>query len=69
MKEYLERKYLGTLSRIGHKIGIQSSKIRIFFIYSVFATLGISFLLYPLITLLFWIKDCIIIKRPSVFDL
>ncbi|MDO4763672.1 MAG: PspC family transcriptional regulator [Flavobacteriaceae bacterium] len=69
MRYYFERQWFGILSRMGTRLGIPISKLRVFFIYSTFATAGVFFLLYLLLAFLLWLKDCIIIKRPSVFDL
>lgn len=42
----LEREWFGVLTRMGARLGIPVSRLRIFFIYSTFATAGIFFLFY-----------------------
>jgi phage shock protein PspC (stress-responsive transcriptional regulator) len=64
-----ERQWFGALTRIGSRLGIPVSKLRVFFIYSTFATAGVFFLVYLGLVFSLWIKDCIVLKRPSVFDL
>lgn len=65
----LEYEWFGVLTRLGSRIGIPVGKLRVFFIYSLFATVGGSFILYLTLAFFFWLKDILIIKRPSVFDL
>lgn len=69
IKFHLERKWLGVLSRFGNRLGIPISKLRIFFIYSTFTTLGLTFVMYLFLALLLWLKNRIVTKRPNVFDL
>jgi len=69
IKHKTERKWFGTLTRIGAKLGIPLSKLRLFFIYSTFATVGVFFLIYLGLAFILWIKDIFIVRRPSVFDL
>ncbi|MDL1913102.1 MAG: PspC family transcriptional regulator [Bergeyella sp.] len=69
IKHQLERKWFGVLTRTGTKLGIPVSKLRIFFIYSTFATVGVFFLFYLLLAFFLWVKDIFIIRRPGVFDL
>ncbi|MDT8347141.1 MAG: PspC domain-containing protein [Flavobacteriaceae bacterium] len=65
----LERYGFYVSSRIADKLGIRPKNVRIFFIYTTFATLGFGFILY--LNLAFWLKlkDMIYQKRSSVFDL
>ena len=69
IKHRFEREWFGVLTRMGSKLGIPVSKLRVFFIYSTFATAGVFFLFYLGLAFSLWIKDCIITKRPNVFDL
>lgn len=64
-----EREWFGTLTRFGAKLGIPVTKLRVFFIYSTFATAGFFFLIYLFLAFSLWVKDIFIIRRPSVFDL
>ncbi|SEF92592.1 phage shock protein C (PspC) family protein [Halpernia humi] len=65
----VEREWFGVLTRMGTKLGIPVSKLRVFFIYSTFATVGIFFLIYLGLAFMLWIKDMFILRRPNVFDL
>ncbi len=64
-----EREWFGTLTRMGAKLGIPVVKLRVFFIYSTFATAGFFFLIYLMLAFMLWIKDIFITRRPNVFDL
>lgn len=64
-----EREWFGALTRMGTKLGIPVTKLRVFFIYSTYATAGIFFLVYLAIAFSLWVKDIFITRRPSVFDL
>lgn len=57
------------ISRISDKLGFRASQLRLLFIYLSFATLGITFVFYLMLAFLLWIKDGIVVKRKSVFDL
>ncbi|AZZ58149.1 PspC family transcriptional regulator [Riemerella anatipestifer] len=69
LRHRFEREWFGVLTRMGSRLGIPVSKLRVFFIYSTFATAGVFFLLYLGLAFLLWIKDIFIVRRPSVFDL
>lgn len=69
LRHKLEKQWFGVLTRMGAKLGIPVSKLRVFFIYSTFATAGVFFLIYLGLAFTLWIKDMFITRRPSVFDL
>lgn len=69
IRHNFEREWFGVLTRTGSKIGIPVAKLRVFFIYSTFATAGFFFLIYLGLAFLLWVKDIFITRRPSVFDL
>ncbi|MDY3548067.1 PspC family transcriptional regulator [Riemerella anatipestifer] len=69
LRHRFEREWFGVLTRMGSRLGIPVSKLRVFFIYSTFATAGVFFLLYLGLAFLLWLKDIFIVRRPSVFDL
>ncbi len=66
---FLERNGFEVIARMADKFGMRASKLRLFYIYLTFATLGIFFVLYLVMAFSLWVKDSFIIKRPSVFDL
>ena len=69
LRHKVEHEWFGTLTRFGSRLGIPVSKLRVFFIYSTFATAGVFFLIYLGLAFTLWIKDMFITRRPSVFDL
>ena len=69
LRHKMEREWFGVLTRFGTKLGIPVSKLRVFFIYSTFATVGFFFLIYLAMAFVLWVKDIFIVRRPSVFDL
>lgn len=66
---FLERNGFYVSTRLADRLGMRAKNVRIFFIYSACATLGLSFFIY--LTLAFWLrlKDLVYTKRTSVFDL
>ena len=46
LRHKVEHEWFGTLTRFGSRLGIPVSKLRVFFIYSTFATAGFFFLVY-----------------------
>lgn len=69
IRHRFEREWFGVLTRFGARLGIPVTKLRVFFIYSTFATAGFFFLFYLLLAFLLWVKDIFIVRRPGVFDL
>lgn len=69
IRHNVEREWFGTLTRLGAKLGIPVTKLRVFFIYSTFATAGFFFLVYLFLAFSLWVKDIFITRRPNVFDL
>lgn len=69
LRTILEANGFEVLSRISEKMGIRASKLRLFFIYLSFLTLGGTLPIYLITAFFLWVKDEVYIKRPSVFDL
>ncbi len=69
IRHKVEKEWFGTLTRMGAKLGIPVAKLRVFFIYSTFATAGFFFLVYLVLAFILWVKDIFITRRPNVFDL
>lgn len=69
LKYFFERRGFDVSARFGDRLGIDPSSIRLFFIYLSFVTLGMSFSIYLILAFILKIKDLIITKRKSVFDL
>lgn len=66
---YFEKNGYEVCSRLAEKLGIRVSRVRFFFVYMSFFTLGIWFSIYLTLAFLLKIKDMIYTKRSSVFDL
>lgn len=69
VRHNVEREWFGVLTRMGSKLGIPVTKLRVFFIYSTFATAGFFFLIYLILAFSLWVKDIFVTRRPNVFDL
>ena len=54
LKFFLEKNAFGVCSMIGKKMGIKTERIRLYFLYITFGTLGSSIILYLLIA--FWMN-------------
>jgi len=69
LRHFLERNGFYVSSRMADRLGMRAKNVRLFFIYTTFATVGLSFVIY--LTLAFWLKlkDLVYTKRTSVFDL
>ena len=53
-KHILERSAFGVCSYLGHKIGVSSARVRMYFIYLTFAALGSPLLVYLFVA--FWLN-------------
>ena len=69
LRHKVEHEWFGTLTSFGSRLGIPVSKLRVFFIYSTFATAGFFFLVYLMMAFTLWVKDIFVTRRPNVFDL
>jgi phage shock protein C len=70
IKSWFERQAFGVCEWWGDRLGIRSSNIRIFFIYSSFLTVGSPIIIYMIMA--FWKRMRTMIgerKRGSVWDL
>ncbi|HMZ46381.1 MAG TPA: PspC family transcriptional regulator [Chitinophagaceae bacterium] len=54
LRAFLETSAFGVCSNIGDKLGIASSKIRMWFIYISFATMGSPIIVYMILA--FWLN-------------
>lgn len=61
IKNLMERSAFGVCAYLGDKMGIASARVRVYFIYLSFATLGSPILLYLFIA--FWLNLKRYIKR------
>ena len=54
LRHFLERRGYYVCARLADRLGMRTKNVRIFFIYSTFATVGLGFFVY--LTLAFWLK-------------
>lgn len=69
LRTTMEANGFEVISRISDRFGLRASKLRLLFIYLSFATLGIMFVFYLVMAFFLWLKDGLVVKRKSVFDL
>lgn len=69
LRYFLEKYGFKVSSRLGDRLGIKATRIRLFFIYLSFFTLGLGFAFYLTLAFFARIKDLVYTKRSSVFDL
>ncbi|MCB9251638.1 MAG: PspC family transcriptional regulator [Flavobacteriales bacterium] len=69
LKYYLEQRAFGVCSWLGQKIGIKSERVRLYFLYLSFGTLGSSIILYLLLAFWLNIKNYIKEGRRTTWDL
>lgn len=67
LKDFLEWKAFGVCSSIGRRIGISSSKIRLWFIYISFLTLGSPIIIYMALAFLKNLKHYFWLVRRNPF--
>jgi len=69
IKYFFEKKAFGVCTYLGEKIGISSGRIRLYFVYTSFITLGSPLIIY--LVLAFWVnlRKYIYKKRSSIWDL
>lgn len=69
IRTFFETRGYEVCSRLGDKLGVKTSKIRLFFIYASFMTLGSPLIIYFALAFVIHLKDYINSRRTSVFDL
>ena len=68
-KSLIQQTAYGVCTKIGERIGLSTRRIRVFFIYTSFLTLGSPVIIYMILA--FWInmKNYVREKRTAVWDL
>ncbi len=69
LKVFFEKQAFGVCNWWGEKLGIAPSKIRIYFIYASFASLGSMFFIYLIMAFILQIRNFIRPKRTRAWDL
>lgn len=69
IRDFFERQAFGVCSWLGNFLHMQTSVIRLFFIYASFLTVGSPLIIY--LILAFWLKmkNYVRARRTSVWDL
>lgn len=68
LKYFVEKHVFGVCSYLGEKLGISTSRIRLYFIYTSFITMGSPIIIYLVIA--FWINLKKYIRdRYTIWDL
>jgi phage shock protein C len=68
-RSYVEKNGFEVCARLGDRMGIKASQIRLFFVYASFMTMGSPLIVYFALAFVMHIKDYIHSRRTSVFDL
>ncbi|MDX5326459.1 MAG: PspC domain-containing protein [Bacteroidota bacterium] len=69
IRTYFEMQGFEVCSRMGDRLHMRASSIRLFFIYSSFIALGSPLIIYMSLAFLLKLKDYVYTRRTSVFDL
>lgn len=67
MKDLLERSAFGVCSYLGEKMGLASARVRLYFIYISFATLGSPLIFYIFVAFWLNVRNYIRSKRGLIW--
>ncbi|RQO31090.1 PspC family transcriptional regulator [Taibaiella sp. KBW10] len=65
LKNFVEYQAFGVCSKIGEKMGIASGKIRLWFIYISFLTLGSPIIIYMILAFFMNIRNYILLRKRN----
>ncbi|HEY1031737.1 MAG TPA: PspC domain-containing protein [Flavipsychrobacter sp.] len=65
IKNFIEWKAFGVCSAIGEKLGVATSRIRLWFIYISFLTLGSPLIVYMILAFWMNLKNYILMRRRN----
>lgn len=68
-KSLIEKTAYGVCTKIGDKIGLSTRRIRLFFIYTSFLTLGSPVIVYMILAFWMNMRNYAREKRTAVWDL
>ncbi len=68
-KSLIEKTAYGVCTKIGEKMGLSTRRIRVFFIYSSFLTLGSPLIVYMILAFWMNMRNYAREKRTAVWDL
>ena len=66
---FFERQAFGVCNWWGYKLGIQTSRIRLFFIYASFLSFGSPLIIYLVMAFIINLRNYVREKRNRVWDL
>ena len=69
LRDYLERQIFGVCSWLGNILHMPGSAIRLFFIYATFLTVGSPIIIYMILAFWLKMKNYVLARRSSVWDL
>ncbi|WP_333596245.1 PspC domain-containing protein [Schleiferia thermophila] len=69
IRSFFEKFGFEVCERLGDYLGIQAARIRLFFIYAAFLTMGSSVIIYMILLFIKEIRFYIRKRKTSVFDL
>lgn len=65
IKDFIEWQAFGVCSSIGDKLGVATSKIRLWFIYISFLTMGSPIIIYMVLAFLKNLKNYVLLRRRN----
>jgi len=68
LRHLVERSAFGVCSYLGKKMGIASSRVRVYFIYITFVAMGSPIIFYLFVAFWLNVKNYIRNKRSAIFD-
>ena len=68
MKDLMERSAFGVCSYLGEKMGLASARVRVYFIYLSFVTLGSPVIVYLFVAFWLNVKRYIRSKRNLIWE-
>ena len=68
IKNLLERSAFGVCTYLGNKMGVATSRVRIYFIYLSFAAMGSPVIIYLFIAFWLNVRDYIRKKRCAIWE-
>jgi len=68
IKDFFERSAFGVCSYLGEKIGVSSSRVRIYFIYTSFVAFGSPIVFYLFVAWWLNIREYIKRKRNTIWE-
>jgi phage shock protein PspC (stress-responsive transcriptional regulator) len=69
IRAFFEKQAFGVCTAIGDKLNMQTSVIRLFFIYTSFLTIGSPLIIYMILAFWLKMKNYVHNRRTSVWDL